>query len=335
MCFKVFIIGRADSLGIEERVRIERDVLGDCADVEFLEASDRNLIERCAAADALIISHDPILDAGVFSRFGRVRVIVRNGVGYDNVDIDAAARNGITVCNVPDYGTEEVADHALALTLALTRHLKSFMTDVSSGGWNWRVGIDCRRNRGRLLGLIGCGRIGTAMALRSKAVGFRVAFYDPYVPSGYEKALAIERVLCLDDLLRTADILSIHAPLTGETHGMLGAEQFGRMKQSAYLVNTARGGIIVYKDLVAALTKQRIAGAALDVLENEPADAEELRCLPNCILTPHAAFYSQESLIELRKQSALIVRDALANGQYRNVVNGTTNFAVNVLDSSE
>jgi C-terminal binding protein len=253
-----------------------------------------------------------------------VRVIIRNGVGYDNVDIRSAAENGIAVCNVPDYGTEEVADHALALILALIRQIKPLMADVATGGWNARLTAQSRRIRGQVLGILGCGRIGTALALRAKALGFRLLFFDPYVVTGYEKAIGIERAGSLEELLSIVDVLSVHAPLTQETRGLLRAKQFGMMKTTALLVNTARGAIVKHRDLVEALKQQQIAGAALDVLENEPAGAEALTHFPNCIVTPHAAFFSQESWIELRTQSALIVRDILLHNRYRNVVNGVT-----------
>jgi phosphoglycerate dehydrogenase-like enzyme len=322
--FRVLIVAASGSVSGEERTRIEREVLRDCAHVEFLSASSEAFIQQVTDADALIISHDPMFDAAMLSKLHRVRVIIRNGVGYDNVDIRSAAENGIAVCNVPDYGTEEVADHALALILALIRQIKPLMADVATGGWNARLTAQSRRIRGQVLGILGCGRIGTALALRAKALGFRLLFFDPYVVTGYEKAIGIERAGSLEELLSIVDVLSVHAPLTQETRGLLRAKQFGMMKTTALLVNTARGAIVKHRDLVEALKQQQIAGAALDVLENEPAGAEALTHFPNCIVTPHAAFFSQESWIELRTQSALIVRDILLHNRYRNVVNGVT-----------
>jgi phosphoglycerate dehydrogenase-like enzyme len=195
------------------------------------------------------------------------------------------------------------------------------MANVSKGNWEWRAGLNCRRIRGRALGVVGCGRIGTAVALRAKAFGMSVSFYDPYLPSGYEKAIGVQRSSSLEELLAAADVVSIHVPLNEETRQMIGSREFKWMKKSAYLVNTARGAVVSSEALLKALSQGEIAGAALDVLEKEPSRARELQTFPNCIVTPHCAFYSQESLIELRTKSALMVRDALLDGRYANVVN--------------
>jgi phosphoglycerate dehydrogenase-like enzyme len=251
-----------------------------------------------------------------------VAILVRNGVGYDTVDIAAAAEQGIPVANVPDYGTEEVADHAIALCLALVRRLRPLVEDIGRGNWRYQTAEDCRRIRGKIFGVIGCGRIGTATALRAKALGYHVTFYDPYLPSGYEKAIGTGRERSLEALLEAADVVSIHTPLTGETRHLIDTAQLRRMKKTAYLLNTARGPIIRQAALEEALTEGWIAGAGLDVLEHEPAGLDIYRRFPQCIVTPHSAFYSQESMIEMRRTSAGIVRDALEHGRYRNVVNG-------------
>lgn len=159
------------------------------------------------AAHALILWHGPVVDAAVIARLKNCRVIIRNGVGFDTVDTAAAAQAGIPVCNVPDYGTEEVADHALALTLALYRQLFPLDAEAKQLGWKIEVSAKMRRLSTQTFGVVGIGRIGTAAALRAKAFGFRVVFYDPYVPSGTHKALGVTRVDSLDELLRTADVI--------------------------------------------------------------------------------------------------------------------------------
>ncbi len=319
--FEVFIVDSAD-VSHGEDDSIEREVLQDCADVRLLRLrSEEEFMPYASHADAIILWHHLQFTSSLFGNLARTRLIVRNGVGYDNVDIAAAAASGIRVANVPDYGTEEVADHAITLTLALIRQLKPLMADVAQGGWEWRAALNCRRIRGRVFGVVGCGRIGTAAALRAKAFGFDVRFYDPYLASGYEKAIGVGRSASLEELLSVADVVSVHTPLTEETRHLIAGRELARLKKSAYLVNTARGPVVSYEALFDALSRGAIAGAALDVLEDEPSGASALAQFPNCIVTPHSAFYSQESLIEMRTKSALIVRDALVHGRYANVVN--------------
>ncbi|MGP8247768.1 MAG: C-terminal binding protein [Bryobacteraceae bacterium] len=319
--YQVYIVDSSDvSHGDDDS--IEQGVLRDCADVRLvLLRSEEEFEPYSSRADAIILWHHLQFTADVLSKLSRTRLIVRNGVGFDNVDIAAAGARGIRVANVPDYGTEEVADHAMALTLALIRQLRPLMADVSKGGWEWRVGLDCWRIRGRVFGVVGCGRIGTAAALRAKALGFDVRFYDPYLASGYEKAIGVQRSSSLEELLSVADVVSVHVPLSEETRHLIATRELTWMKKSAYLVNTARGPVISHEALVDALSRGAIAGAALDVLENEPSGVSELLTFPNCIATPHSAFYSRESMVEMRTKSALIVRDALLHGRYINVVN--------------
>lgn len=273
------------------------------------------------AAHALILWHGPVVDAAVIARLKNCRVIIRNGVGFDTVDTAAAAQAGIPVCNVPDYGTEEVADHALALTLALYRQLFPLDAEAKQLGWKIEVSAKMRRLSTQTFGVVGIGRIGTAAALRAKAFGFRVVFYDPYVPSGTHKALGVTRVDSLDELLRTADVISVHCPLTDETRGMIGEKEIARMKPGAFLVNTARGDIVRKAAVFAALKSGQLAGAGLDVVENEPLRTAEEAATPNLIVTCHAAFCSPEGMIEMRSTSAKIARAALRGEPAWNRVN--------------
>jgi C-terminal binding protein len=256
------------------------------------------------------------------SRMRRGTVVVRNGVGFDNVDVAAATKLGILVCNVPDYGTEEVADHTMALMLALLRGLPDALADVAAGNWSWRVCAANRRLRELSLGIIGCGRIGTAVALRAKAFGLQIGFYDPYVSAGYEKALAVCRFSDLNSLLEQSDIVTLHVPLTADTFHLIAAMELARMKPGSFLINTARGPMVHERALAEALRNGRLAGAALDVIEKEPSVGEELRLQKKCLITPHCAFYSQQSLTELREKSAMIIRDVLNGKPARNVVTG-------------
>ncbi len=303
---------------------IEAEALEGCAQVVFQRVKNGAIPND---ADGLILWHQVDLTAADFACMTRTKVVVRNGVGFDTVDIHAAAARGIAVCNVPDYGTEEVADHALALTLALNRQLPLLMKDIERGNWRYESGAACRRSRSLVFGIVGCGRIGTAAALRAKAFGFQVCFFDPYAPAGLEKAIGVTRKATLQELLESADVLSLHAPLTPETHHLIGERELQTMKPTAYIVNTARGALIRFDALRRALAEKWIAGAGLDVLEHEPAGAELAGEFTNCIVTPHSAFYSQEAMREMRRSSALIVRDALLHGRFANLVNRPLSLA--------
>jgi phosphoglycerate dehydrogenase-like enzyme len=303
---------------------VERAVLDGTAEVRTI-ALDFNapLPEEALGADVLLLWHNIPITAEVIARLPRCRALIRNGVGYDSVDTKAAAARGIPVCNVPDYGTEEVADHAIALTLALCRQL--FPLDVEAKRLGWKISLPVankmRRLRTLTFGLIGMGAIGTATALRAKALGFRVVFYDPYLPRGTRKAVGVERAGTLDELLQSSDVVSVHCPLTDETRGLIGAREIARMKPTAYLVNTARGDIVQKAPVFEALRDGRLAGAGLDVVEHEPLRTTAEAETPNLIVTCHAAFCSPEGMIEMRTSSAQIARAAVRGEAVWNRVN--------------
>lgn len=301
---------------------VERGVLEGTAEVRTI-ALDFNapLPDEALGADVLLLWHNIPITAEVISRLKKCRALIRNGVGYDSVDTKAAAARGIPVCNVPDYGTEEVADHAIALTLALYRQLFPLDAEAKRLGWQINVSSKMRRLRTQVLGIVGLGRIGTATALRAKAFGFRVVFFDPHLANGADKALGIERAATLDDLLRLADTVSIHCPSSAETRGLIGAREIGLMKPTAFLVNTARGDIVQKAPVLAALRDGRLAGAGLDVVEFEPLRTTEEAATPNLIVTCHAAFCSPEGMIEMRTSSAQIARAAVRGEAVWNRVN--------------
>lgn len=319
---EVFVLDSADVPHARE-VDIEAEVLRDCASVCLLhletEADFRPYLNRAAA---IIIWHQLQLTAESIRRLPVAQIIVRNGVGFENVDTQTAAEMGIPVSNVPDYGTEEVADHTITLCLALTRQLRPLLEDVRRGNWRWETALACRRIRGQVFGVVGCGRIGTATALRAKALGYSVRFYDPYVSSGYEKSLGVDREHSLEQLLADCDVISLHVPLTAETHHMIDVPQVQTMKRLAYLINTSRGPVVSFEALEQALGRNWIAGAALDVLEDEPLGVELFTRFENCLITPHSGFYSQESMVEMRRTSAHVVHEALCHKRLLNVVNG-------------
>jgi phosphoglycerate dehydrogenase-like enzyme len=227
----------------------------------------------------------------------------------------------MVVCNVPDYGTEEVADHALMLLLAIARRLLPADRSVRAGQWDPMVYFGTPRLRGRTLGIIGCGRIGSAMALRARALGMRVVIFDPYRPDGIDKALGVERCYRLEELLAQAQFLSLHCPLTRETHQLMNAARFELLPKGAYVVNTARGPCISADALLAALDSGRLAYAGIDVFEREPLDNERLRNHPRVVVTPHSAFYSVEAFTEMRTKGAQEARRILLGEPVRNPVN--------------
>ncbi len=300
----------------------ETRVLHDIADVRLLQAHDEAEVAREAKqADVLLVYHTIALTGASIEALEKCRGLIRCGVGYDNVDLQAAGRLGIVVCNVPDYGAEEVADHALMMLLAVARRLVPAHDALRRGQWDTSVVYGAPRFRGRTLGLIGCGRIGTATALRAKALGVRVLAYDPYRPDGLDKALGIERCYRLEELLPQSEFLSIPCPLNRETRHIINDQTLSLLPRGAYLVNTARGPCVDPAALLRALDSGQVAAAGLDVFENEPLDNEALRCHPRVLLTPHAAFYSVESYQEMRTKGAQEARRILQDEPVRNPVN--------------
>ena len=302
---------------------IEKAIIGSATKVtRHLCDTDADLNDEIAAANAIIIWHNMPLTAQGIAKLKNCRAIIRNGVGFDSVDIAAARERGIAVCNVPDYGTEEVADHAIALAMALCRQILPLDQEAKKLGWNIKVGPKLRRLSTLTFGIVGLGRIGTATALRAKALGFRVIFHDPYLPNGADKAVAITRVRTLDELLTQTDVLSLHCPLNDETRHLIAERELALLKPGAFVVNTARGGVIKKTAILAALREGRLAGAGLDVIEDEPLRSEEEAAAPNLIATCHAAFCSIESKIEMRSTSARIALSAVTGQPLENVVNG-------------
>jgi phosphoglycerate dehydrogenase-like enzyme len=302
---------------------IEKAIIGSAAKVtRHLCDTDADLDDEIAAANAIIIWHNMPLTSSGIAKLKNCRAIIRNGVGFDSVDIAAARERGIAVCNVPDYGTEEVADHAIALAMALCRQILPLDQEAKQLGWNIKIGPKLRRLGTLTFGVVGLGRIGTATALRAKALGFRVIFHDPYLPNGADKAVGIMRVRSLDELLTQTDVLSLHCPLNDETRHLIAERELALLKPGAFVVNTARGAIIKKTAILAALYDARLAGAGLDVIEDEPLRSGEEASAPNLIATCHAAFCSVESKIEMRSTSARIALAAVTGAKLENVVNG-------------
>lgn len=265
--------------------------------------TEEDVIREGAGAAALLNQYAPIT-AAVFDALPSVRVVVRYGVGVDNVDVDAASRHGVWVANVPDYGTEEVADHAVALALALLRGVTRLDRSVREGRWSYEDAGPLHRLRTLTYGVVGCGPIGMAVAARAAALEMRVVGCDVR-PDRPPPGTAIEKV-SFRDLLRDADVVSLHTMLDTTSAKLIDGEALAAMKPSAVLVNTARGGLVDMEALLAALDRGEIAGAALDVLDVEPPGELGRRLVRHqCVVTtPHAAWYSEESLVALKTEVA-------------------------------
>jgi C-terminal binding protein len=312
----------------------ERQALAGLATVEAFDARHEDeFAGRVEDAAAIMMYHSLHLTRRTIERLKNCRLIVRCGVGFDNVDHGFARERGITVANVPDYGTEEVADSAIGMMLALARGISQFNVRLRDrpDPWSYAVAAPLRRLRGRTFAIVGLGRIGMATALRAKALGMDVAFHDPYRQDGFDKTLGIRRVESLEQLFREAFVLSLHCPLSDETRHLVNAKSLEWLPQGGYLVNTARGGLIDTAAIPAALASGRLAGAGIDVLVQEPPAADDPLLVAwrdrghpafeRLIVNPHAAFYSEEGLLDMRVKGSDACRRALLGQPVRNVVN--------------
>jgi D-3-phosphoglycerate dehydrogenase/C-terminal binding protein len=313
---------------------VEKKILGDLADVAALGASsEEELFGNVEEADALLIYHSFNVTRRTIERLRHCKLIVRCGVGFDNVDGEFARSRGIPIANIPDYGTEDVADTAIGMALALARGITRQNSQLlaKQGEWHFTEVAPLNRLRGGIFAIVGLGRIGTATALRAKAFGFDVVFYDPYLPDGRDKSLGIRRAETIDELLRQADIVSLHCPLTEETRSMIDAETLALLPPGAYLVNTARGAVVDTAAIPEAIASGRLAGAGLDVLPKEPPCEEDLLIRAwrdpahpahhRLIINPHSAFYTEQGFSDMRTKGAEAVRRALLGQPLRNVVN--------------
>ena len=319
---------------VTEPLGHERRILGDLADVISLNAaSEDELIGRIEDANAVILYHIITLSRRTIERLERCQLIVRGGVGYDNVDRVAARERRIPVANVPDYGTEDVADTAIGMALSLSRgiHFLNNFLQTRKGAWTHLHATPVPRLRGRVFGIVGIGRIGTAAALRAKALGMDVVYFDPYVPQGRDKSLGIRSAETLEELLQQSYIISLHCPLTPETLQLINRKSIALMRRGSYVVNTARGGVVDTLAILEAINDGHLAGAGIDVLETEPpSDLNPLIAAwrdpkhpahDRILINPHAAFYSEEGSTEMRVKAAQNCRRVLLGQPPVNIVN--------------
>jgi D-3-phosphoglycerate dehydrogenase len=266
------------------------------------QPTPEGIVAAARDADALLVTYAKI-NADMIREMKKCRIISRFGIGVDNVDIEAATRQGIVVTKVPDYCIDEVSDHAMALLLSLVRKIPFSSERAHAGRWEMPAVTPIHRLRGTVLGLVGFGRIPQLVAPKAKAFGMRVMAYDPYVPLNVMEQAGVGR-LEFAELLKISDYISIHSPLLPETHHLFSDEVFRQMKPGSLIVNTSRGPVVDEAALARALDSKQLAGAALDVLEQEPPVSSPLFGRDNVILTPHTSFYSVESVEELATKAA-------------------------------
>jgi len=249
------------------------------------------------------------------------KIISVTGIGYDEFDLDAATKQGVAATNAPGFCVEEVSDHALALILALNRHLPECQEITRKGLWEFEDVWSIRRLKGQILGLVGVGKIGKAVARKAGAFGLKVKAYDPYLSKSEMTLLNIDSVE-FNDLVSTADFISLHVPLNEETRHLINEEVFDSMKDTAFLINTSRGDVVDESALIDALKTKKIAGAGLDVLSQEPPEARNpLLSMSNVIVSPHSAFVSHEALTELGAMSTKAIIDTLEGRAPDNILN--------------
>ena len=312
---------------------LETEILADIADIDFFDTRDESAFgeDRLSRVDALLVWGAPLGEAGI-RHLGRCRAVVRYGVGYDRIDVVALEAAGIPFANNPDYGTEEVADHAVALILSLQRRLWEHDHRARGYGARWQANTlsPLHRSREAVVGIVGVGRIGTAVVNRLKPFGYRILGYDPLQPAGHEKGVGYERVSDLETLLSLSDVVSLHCPLTKATRGLISEASLRAFKPGAILVNTARGELLDGLDPLAdALRSGALAAAGLDVLPEEPPAPHPLLTAwreradwlaGRLVVTPHNAFHSDASGIEMRRNAAETVRRLLTGHGLRNAV---------------
>lgn len=289
--------------------------------IDLLPSAPENeseLIRLAQGANALLVSSREAISSDLLAALPTVRVIGRNSVGLDNIDLDAATENDVVVTHYPQYCTNEVADHAIAFIYALNRRIVELDRDLRDGAWvehEYHINRILRgpipAMRTQTLGIVGLGRIGQQVARRMLASVANIVACDPFVDASVATSLDA-RLVTFDEMLETSDIITLHSPLTPETHHLIDADALARMKSSSILVNTSRGPIVDLVALDAALTAGALAGAALDVFSPEPLPLEStLFAHPTLIMSPHAAYYSEQSVETVRRETLLGVVDAL------------------------
>ncbi len=305
-----------DSIAVEQEVAA-------AAGIELVLAqchTEDEVITAAADFDGIVVQYAPIT-ARVMDALPQLKAIGRYGVGVDTLDIEAATARGIVVSNVPDYGTEDVSDHAICLAATLARGITRLDRELRAGSFSLESVKPLRRIRGRVFGVIGLGLIGAATGRKAKGLGYTVIGSDPARETGTRTEDGIE-VLTMEQVLEQADAISLHVPLNSHTHHLVNDDFLAKVKDGAVLINTCRGGVVECAAVVRALRSGKLYGAGLDVFEEEPLPVDsDLLTEPNAVLTPHAAWYSEESYTELKSRALQNVIDVCAGKEPRNIYN--------------
>jgi len=312
---------------------LEKKILGSKYEIITLNNEDiknsRNILKDI---DGVLAWHENNYDKKVLNDLSKCKIIVRVGVGFNNVDINYAKNKKIAVCNVPDYGINDVADHTMTLILMLLKKINMYSEKVKKKlDWSWGNHNKLKRIQECTLGILGCGRIGSSVALRAKSFGMKIVIFDPFLSPGYEKTLGVKREFGLKKFLKQLDVLSIHAPLTNITKNMVNDDFLSNMKKKSILINTARGQIVEKSSIYKFLKKGHLSGVGFDVYPDEPPSQNDklyiawknnnLNFQDNIIFTPHCAFLNKQSFIELREKAAFTIKDFFEKNIILNKVN--------------
>jgi lactate dehydrogenase-like 2-hydroxyacid dehydrogenase len=312
---------------------MEKEVAGTDAEVIVVDAAEHVTDAQWSDCDGIVCALDPLAVENMH-RLQKCRIFITPKVGFDNIDLKKWGDQGIPVCNVPDYGTQDVADHAMAILLSLMKGTARYDNRLRRDLKSWRNQMDnpvALRLSQAKLGIVGCGRIGTAMTLRAKAFGMDVCFHDPYLPNGSELALGISRVDTLEELLAQSDIVTLHVPLTDETRNLINAKILASARYGQVLVNCARGEVVDTDAVYDCLKSGQLGAAGFDVLPIEPANMdsplvaawknEEEWIKDRVVITPHSGFYTPQSLFDMRTKGITVALKYLNTGRLENCVN--------------
>jgi D-3-phosphoglycerate dehydrogenase len=317
--FKIVFLDKGYFPSIEPMQQVVAEIGGEVIEVQV--KTDEDIIAAAKDAD-VIINILPKVQRRAIEALERCKMIMRMGIGYDEVDVEAATERGIMVCNVADYCHEEVSNHALTLLLTVGRKVKPFDENLRQGKWGWRHVRPLYEIRDRILGLVAFGKIPRCLTPKAQGLGLKVISFDPYLYDDIFEKWGVERRLDLEDLVAESDYISVHAPYNRETKGMIGEPEFRRMKKTALFINTSRGPVVDEAALIKALQEGWIAGAGLDVMVEEPLPVSSpLLQAPNLILTPHAAWYTERSVQVLIKNGMADVVRTLQGKRPKNIVN--------------
>ena len=314
-------------------INIEKRILGEDFNIRYYsDSAEIDVIsqQELSKADGILAWDKYSYDSHLIDKLKSCKIIVRVGAGVDNFDLEYARSKAISICNTPAYGVDEVAEHTIALALSLSRRLPYFHYQILNEKWP-RTAIGIQRLRGITFGIIGCGRIGSAVSQRAKALGFNVLIYDPFLEEGKDKYLMLNRVTSIKELLNQSDVVSLHVPLNEETYDLLNYTHLKEFKENSILVNTSRGEVVDPKLIIRGLLERKFLGVGLDVYKTEPIknesdlyeilNHEDPDICTRLIVSSHSAYYSSQSSIEMREMASETLKAYLLKNLCFNCMN--------------